>query len=280
MRQLTLSIDSLTCTLKRFTQYDRTTADTGQTEYSIVGTPLDSGPVYEPKLIWSVGAMVSYEQWFSLNAIFHKSDKIRRDQGNYRILVEDSIENFTESGTRTRGLATGGSETTFPGGVNYPASFYCRMFEPKSQWQRNQQYPYIASFTLRELDKTEEGSEPGGGGEIITTGYIAATSLLAYRMVTLNTSGEVIYADNINPDHIASVWAINKTSVATGQTVTGQTFGEVENLAWSWTPQDPIFLGANGTLTQIPPTTGFVLIVGWAMTATKMFITIKQAIAL
>ncbi|MBD2437363.1 hypothetical protein [Nostoc sp. FACHB-110] len=280
MRQLTLSIDSLTVTLKKFTQYDRTIPDTGQTEYSIVGTPLDSGPVYEPKFIWSIGAMVSWEEWFAINAIFNRSDKLRRSQGNYRILIEDSIENFTESGTRTRGLASGGSETVFDGGVSYPACFYARMFEPKSQWQRNGQYPYIASFTLRELDKIAVGEEPGGGGEIITTGYTAATSLAAYRMMTLNTSGEAIYADNTNSDHIASVWAINKKAVSTGQTVTGQTFGEIENLAWAWTPQDPIFLGANGTLTQVPPTTGFVLTVGWAMTPSKMFIDIKQAIAL
>lgn len=151
MRSLSLSISAISVTLKKFTTYERTLADTGTTEYSIVGTPLDS-VVYEPKHIWVVSAMVTHEQWYKLGAIFRECDRLRRQQGNYRILVEDSIENFIEQ-AKTRGLATGGSVEIFGGGVAYPAKFYARMFEPKSQWQRNGVYPYVASFTLRELDK-------------------------------------------------------------------------------------------------------------------------------
>lgn len=153
MRQLTLSFDTLTVTFKRFGSYDRPLAGTGETDYSIVGAPLDSGPVYEPKHIWTVSAHCTYEQWYALGAIFTKSDKVRRDQGNYRITVDDSIEYFREYGTRTRAIAPGGTQTNFTGGVAYPARFYARMFEPKNQWQQNQLYPYIASFVLRELDK-------------------------------------------------------------------------------------------------------------------------------
>ncbi|MEH1777120.1 hypothetical protein [Nostoc sp.] len=153
MRQLTLSISGISVTLKRFVSYDRVLADTGQTEYSIVGTPLDSGPVYEPKHIWTISAMVTYEQWFAIGAIFGECDRLRRSQGNYRITVDDSIQDFIEQGTRTRALALGGVQTNFTGGVAYPAQFYTRMFEPKSQWQKNQLYPYVASFVLRELDK-------------------------------------------------------------------------------------------------------------------------------
>ncbi len=134
--------------------YDRVLADTGVTEYSIVGTPLDSGPVYEAKHIWTVSAMVTTEQWRALGAIFGECDRLRRQQGNYRIIVDDSIQDFIEQGARTRTLAPGGEQTTFTGGVSYPARFYARMLEPKSQWQKNQLYPYVASFVLRELDKS------------------------------------------------------------------------------------------------------------------------------
>lgn len=153
MRQLSLSISGISVILKRFVSYDRVLADTGQTEYSIVGTPLDSGPVYEPKHIWTISAMVTIEQWRALGAIFGECDRLRRTQGNYSITVHDSIQDFIEQGYRTRGLASGGAETYFTGGVSYPARFYARMFEPKSQWQRNGLYPYVASFVLRELDK-------------------------------------------------------------------------------------------------------------------------------
>lgn len=153
MRQLTLSISGISVALKRFVSYDRILADTGQTEYSIVGTPLDSGPVYEPKHIWTIGAMVTIEQWWALGAIFGECDRQRRTQGNYRITVDDSIQDFVEQGARTRALAAGGTQTSFTGGASYPARFYARMFEPKSQWQRNQLYPYVTSFVLKELDK-------------------------------------------------------------------------------------------------------------------------------
>lgn len=153
MRQLTLSISSISVTLKRFVSYDRTLADTGMTEYSIVGTPLDSGPVYDPKHIWTVSAMVTRPQWWALGAIFGECDRLRRTQGNYRIIVDDSIQDFIEQGYASRALALGGSIAFFTGGVSYPARFYARMFEPKSQWQRNHVYPYVANFVLRELDK-------------------------------------------------------------------------------------------------------------------------------
>ena len=153
MRQLTLSIGSISVTLKRFVTYDRTLADTGMTEYSIAGTPLDSGPVYESKHIWTVSAMVTRTQWWALGAIFGECDRLRRTQGNYRITVDDSIQDFVEQGYRSRALASGGAQTTFAGGVSYPARFYARMLEPKSQWQKNQLYPYVANFVLRELDK-------------------------------------------------------------------------------------------------------------------------------
>ena len=128
-------------------------ADTGQVEYSIVGTPLDSGPAHEPKYIWTVSTLVTWEEWHTLGAIFSKCDRLRRASGSYRILVEDSVQEVIEYGPRTRGLASGGTETTGVWGVAYPAQFYARMLEPKSQYLTNGVYPYIASFTLRELDK-------------------------------------------------------------------------------------------------------------------------------
>ena len=153
MRQLTLSISGISVTCKRFVSYDRILADTGATEYSIVGTPLDSGSVYEPKHIWTIGAMVTLEQWYGIGAIFGECDRLRRQQGNYRITVDDSIQDFIEQGYKSRALVPGGEQKYFTGGVAYPARFYARMFEPKSQWQRNGVYPYVANFVLRELDK-------------------------------------------------------------------------------------------------------------------------------
>jgi hypothetical protein len=153
MKFLNLSIGSLSVRLTTFTAYERPLADTGQTEYSIVGTPLDSGPAYEPKHIWTIAAMTTFDQWYALNAIFARSDQLRRQQQNYRVTVDDTIQSFIEYGSRTRAVVPGESETIFTGGVAYPARFYARMLEPKSTKQGSGYYPYLTSFTLSELDK-------------------------------------------------------------------------------------------------------------------------------
>jgi hypothetical protein len=155
MKSLNLSIGAFGVSLARFTEggYDRTLAQIGETEYSIIGTPLDSGPVHEPKHIWAISAVVTRSQWHGLWAIFRESDRRRREQANYRILCEDSIEDFIDVGGQTRDVAPAGSVTDFGGAIAYPAKFYVRLFEPKSRWIRNELYPYTATFTLKELDK-------------------------------------------------------------------------------------------------------------------------------
>ncbi|MBR8832980.1 MAG: hypothetical protein DSM106950_02770 [Stigonema ocellatum SAG 48.90 = DSM 106950] len=49
-----LTIGSLSVSFNQFTNYERILAETGQTEYAIAGTPLDSGSAYEP---WKVSTL-------------------------------------------------------------------------------------------------------------------------------------------------------------------------------------------------------------------------------
>jgi hypothetical protein len=152
-KKLILSIDGIAATLSQFTTYDRTPQNTGETEYAIIGTPTDSGLAYEPKHSWNVSALTTLTDWHAIQLIFAKSDRLRRQQGNYRITVDDLIQPFAEEGARTRAVATGGVVTNVPGGVSYPAKFYVRMFDLKSQKSGSGKYPYTVSFTLKELDK-------------------------------------------------------------------------------------------------------------------------------
>lgn len=152
-RALTLSIDVFSVSLTVFESYERLIAQVGDVEYSLNGSAIETGQLHEPKFIWTISAYCSAEQWRRLYAIYQRSERKRRTQQPYFIAVDDFIEPFVEDGNRSRAMAAGGSPTIDGGLVLYPARFGARMLEPKSQKVDNLQFPYVARFTLKELDK-------------------------------------------------------------------------------------------------------------------------------
>ncbi|MNR50449.1 hypothetical protein D3C85_1699640 [compost metagenome] len=53
----------------------------------------------------------------------------------------------------------------------------------------------------------------------------------------------------------------------------------LEDEGWTWQP-GRIWLGAEGQLTQAPPATGFDLLIGSAVSATRINLNIQEPIAL
>jgi hypothetical protein len=161
-RVLTLSIDAFTLTLgdgstSRFAQngYERVISSTGETEYSLFGTPIDDGNLYESKFVWTLQAYVAVDQWRILWGIFQRSERKRRNQQDYSITISDYVLPYIEDATTpSRSLASGGSIATISGGgIAYPAVYKCRMFEPKAEESGSLRYKYLARFVLKELDR-------------------------------------------------------------------------------------------------------------------------------
>jgi len=76
---------------------------------------------------------------------------------------------------------------------------------------------------------------------------------------------------------------ITVTAANAGASVLVQNEGELEFSGWSWLPGQPIYLGTNGLITQTAPDAApakFVAPLGFAMTATKIFIELKDLIYL
>jgi hypothetical protein len=105
-------------------------------------------------------------------------------------------------------------------------------------------------------------------GEMILEGYAVKT----------NSLGQAIRCSANNLTHLNTLIGIAKQTGNIGDVIAIAEDEFFTNTAWTWVPDKPVFLGANGTLTQ--STTGllFVQQVGVALSPTKIVIRISQPI--
>lgn len=124
----------------------------------------------------------------------------------------------------------------------------------------------------------EDGAPGIAGGVVVLC--TAGEALGGHRVVVLNADAEAVYASNAVPDHLHKVLGLTTGAVTLGAEATVQTGGEMIEPTWAWTLDAPIFLGENGLLTQTPPVSGFMLVVAFPVTATKIFIKLREPLAL
>lgn len=120
---------------------------------------------------------------------------------------------------------------------------------------------------------------PAGESAIGAVVGIAGIALSGHRAV-LEQGGLLGYADNMIPEHALIVLGITTRATNAFDQATVTTFGKVTEPSWSWAPDLPIYLGSSGRLTQIPPITGFRLIMGMALSATEMMVRLSEPIQL
>ena len=119
-------------------------------------------------------------------------------------------------------------------------------------------------------------------GVVSPTTYTAGANLSGHRMVLLDASRNAIYADNATGTHAAQVLGMTKGAATLGTQVEVLRNVEVLEPTWSWIHGGAIYLGANGLLTQTPPTSPavFSLCVGFATASNRMFVSIGTPIFL
>ena len=134
-------------------------------------------------------------------------------------------------------------------------------------------------LTHLELDNNFSGlksaiEQHGHDTHLIT--ITAAIPLGGHRVITMQ--GE--YADSGNVSHAAAISGISLQAVAAGATVQVQRSGEIEESSWAWVSGQAVYLGASGQLTQTPPTSGIVVVIGVPVSATKLAVDIQPTIYL
>lgn len=106
----------------------------------------------------------------------------------------------------------------------------------------------------------------------------AGEPLSALRVV-YELNGQVSALDYRDSAHIDLLLGITLTSAEAGTPINVQRFGPISDSGWSWTP-GRIWLGAAGALTQSPPADGFDVLIGAAVSATRITLSIQDPINL
>lgn len=111
----------------------------------------------------------------------------------------------------------------------------------------------------------------------------AGEPLGGHRVVVADETGRAIHADPANLSHASRILGMTTGAAAQGNPAEVVRAFEMEEQSWAWTPGAAVFLGATGVLTQsVPevPEAAFSLIVGFALTPTRLFINVREPILL
>ena len=115
---------------------------------------------------------------------------------------------------------------------------------------------------------------PAGGTSHVRNSAAALSALL---VVWEDELGVVRPLDSTDEDHIDLLCGLTITSTSSVGPVTVQRTGAVDDTAWAWTP-GRVYLGAGGSLTQIPPNNGFDVLVGVAVSPTRLILDFQDPI--
>jgi hypothetical protein len=119
-----------------------------------------------------------------------------------------------------------------------------------------------------------EKGDPGDAADTPT--FEAGESLSAKRAIRVE--GDIAYyADGADSAHAGKALGISAGAVSLGDTVTVRMTGMVQELTWTLT-EGPVYVGANGALTQSVSGLAFVQQIGVAVSPTQININPQLAI--
>lgn len=136
------------------------------------------------------------------------------------------------------------------------------------------------------IEVAEQGlpGRPGVPGQAggATAIFTALSAIGGHRVLTMTPAGELAYASNDDLTAAGRIVGVSLNAASPGGDVSVQRGGEVSEPSWNLDTDLPVYLGVNGLLTQTPPESPavFSLIVGFPMTPTKLFVSIREPIYL
>lgn len=121
---------------------------------------------------------------------------------------------------------------------------------------------------------------PAGPSALETIEVLTATAISGHRAVALDSSGKAVYPSNTVHGDAFRVLGVTLGAASLGTVVQVKSFGTILEPTWNWTVDQPVYLGANGVLTQTLPISPakFILVIGVANSTTSMFVNVMPPI--
>ena len=116
------------------------------------------------------------------------------------------------------------------------------------------------------------------GGSTVKV-FPAGENLGGQRLVALR-NGELFHADTTDSSDLGLVIGMTVAASTVGQDTQVQFLGDLTEPSWAWTVGSPVYFNASGVPTQTEPASGFSQIIGFASAATKIYIQLREPIAL
>lgn len=149
----TAGTSSLTLEDRRFTSFPIEAAITTEINYSVIGTPIANGNLYDGKILWQ-GAqfLLKPEEYPTLMGLIRRQEAQRRAGLDFAVTFNNVLYPFIDpSTTRTRAIATGSATTLADGTISYFARHNVAIVG--FSVDRNGAY-YTASMDWQELGLT------------------------------------------------------------------------------------------------------------------------------
>lgn len=134
-----------------------------------------------------------------------------------------------------------------------------------------------APVVISMIDVGPQGPRGEAGGDVVS--YTAAVTLSGNRMVVLE-DGKIQYADCSVLSHGCRVIGMTTGAIMAGVAGDVRRTGIIEEPTWDWAVNSLVWLGLTGLISTSPPGSGFSLIIGFAVSSTKLMIDIREPIYL
>jgi len=113
-----------------------------------------------------------------------------------------------------------------------------------------------------------QGPQGIAGESTTSITMVAGSSLSGSKVVCTDINGYLAYPTSISD----TIIGISVNAAELGQAVEVKVSGLMTEPSWNWTLWEPIFLGSQGSLTQVPPTVGFSQIIAYPILPNRIFI--------